>query len=171
MTRLLLPLAVFGAVSGCIIYEERLVYEDEEGLEGSPGTGGERPDHQDPTDTDTQPEETDPSLVCQPSGAAVGDTIIISILVNVDVDVDIDLLDVTSVTFYGPSDIDVLVTQIRNDEEVLVTIDIPDDAAPGSNDLLVEMGDGNAVYIEDAFEVVTDPADAPGDNYAGSACP
>lgn len=136
--------------NGCIIYEED--------LDGSSGgrPGGDRPDDGASGDT-AAPEVPQVHLWLDPAGALAGDVAILSLYG----DGQVDLSTITNVEFFGGGGVGVVATDTRGHDEFLLTIDVPADAALGSNDLLVEFGDGTAVYVDVAFEVVASADEIP----------
>lgn len=191
--RLLVPVIVIGALTGCIIYDEELKYSDDrptteddnpvtEGTDddptavADPGTEtpdpavDDRPDDR-PDDGTTTTDEGDatpaiPPVSIVPGAAVAGDTTIVSVVVNEGF--DIDLLDVTNVSFFGPSDVGVLASWNRTAGELILTIKVPLDAAAGDNDLLLQYDDGTAVYAEDVLSVFATEGELPADTYDGA---
>jgi hypothetical protein len=127
MRSLILAASLLG---GCIIHDN-----DRVGSDGRDGTG---PSH------DGEGEVSPYQLI--PDVAEAGTTIIVSVQSNLDV----RLGDVTGLFFFG--DVEAGAMQAREDE-VLVTVTIPLDAAPGSVDLLVEYEDGHGDFIDGAFTI------------------
>lgn len=195
MKRLILPALVVMGMTGCIIYEEDVIYEEEGGISDGDGRGGDAkdPGETDPGDIDPgeidgedpdpgeidgeDPDQEDPepvgpaAVILYPSGGEVSTTVIVSVVVNIDADVSIDLNLIKDITFYGDSELDIVAAQIRNSDEYLLVIDVGAKGADGDNDLLIEFEDGTAVFVHDAFEVVPQGTDAPADFYAGDECP
>jgi hypothetical protein len=144
-----IPLALFSHLFvGCVIYDETLITDTAEDTDGRDASG-ERPDG--------ATEEQVLNLRLDPAGGLPGDTSILSLTG----DGAADLGTVASVRFYGEANIEVLATDTRGSNEFLLTIDIPEDAALGDNDLLVEFANGAAVMVDAAFQVVSDPAQIP----------
>jgi hypothetical protein len=128
--------------SGCIIYEEDL-----------DGSSGDRPGDDRPGDStgdSAEPEVPEIHLWLDPAGAVPGDVAILALYG----DGQADLSTITDVSFFGGGGIAVVATDTRGHDEFLLTIDVPEDAALGSNDLLVQFADGTAVYVDLAFDVV-----------------
>ena len=162
MTTRLLPLFMALAMTtGCVVYER-----DGEGSNGSSGwthAGGGNGG----ADTATDPGTTAaPSytLSLSPGGAVPGQTTIVSIVAEGD----IDLTQVSSVAFFGQSNVSVVATSSRSASEFLLTISVPAGATLGDNDMLVTMNDGTAIYVKLAFVVVATSAEIPNDPNAGS---
>ena len=184
MSRLLMPAPLLLVLGGCLIYDEEVIVDDKHGKVSHEGVssadGTEAPDlPNDSPDESVDPgggassdEEPapPPGLGVFPSGGATGQTVIVSVVVDIDRSNDIDLTQVTGIALYGPSDIDIVVDQERDLIERLLVLEIAADSALGNNDVLVEFVDGTAIYLENAFEIVADPADAPADHYVGDAC-
>ena len=143
MTRLilLLPLAALG---GCIIYDNTggkchgCGWEDDT----DSGAGG---DADTDTDTDTTPVEAVWALA--PNTGEIGSTFIAS-LTGGD---GFDYGSVASVEVYG--DVALLASESR-DDEILLTFQIPADAAVGAADLLVVRTDGTADFLDDILGIV-----------------
>jgi len=183
MKRLIVPALVVMAMTGCIIYEEDVIYEEQGELsdDRDPNDDDVNADPGDVGDDDPEPDDPDvkddpepigpPAVLLYPSGGEVGSTIIVSVVVNVDADIDMDLTAIQDITFYGPSDIDIVTAQSRNADEHLLVLQINSAAATGDNDLLVEFEDGSAVFVHGAFEVLAEGSALPGDYYEGDACP
>lgn len=173
MRRLALPALVIASLAGCIIYDEDVVYRDEEAIVDD---GPSRPDRpvEDTTDA-ADPSDPAPSadpIGVFPSGAAAGETIILSIVRTDEPGAaDWDLRGLSGLGFFGPSEIEVLVVQGRNEAESLMTVRIPANSPTGSNDLLLEFENGDALFLEDAFTVHNSRDAAPADMFAGDACP
>jgi hypothetical protein len=84
-----------------------------------------------------------------PDVAEAGSTLIVSVQSNTDG----PLGDVASIFFFG--DVETEAMQAREDE-VLVTITIPVDAAPGPVDLLVEYSDGHGDFVDGALNIFSE---------------
>ena len=169
MTRLLLPLVAILAASGCIIYDEDIKYaekDDQEVEAPVENTDPLRPETPGTEDGEQGQEEADgPALTLIPDAAVVGETVIVTILVNDGA--DIDLTEAAEVKFFGDADVEVLATLPRGEGELIVTLVIPEDAPEGTQDLLIELDDGSAEFLADAFLVVTDVDDLPDDAWDG----
>lgn len=119
------------------------------GAGGDPGdtgdTGADKPDGSRDTLTYT----------LLPDAAAPGDTLITSL----SADGAVDWTQVSALSFLG--DITVCSTQAR-EGELLVTVTVDGEAAPGSVDLIIRFSDGENVLVEDAFEVLEpEPTEEP----------
>jgi len=148
MQRTLTQLSLVLLVPACIIYEEE--------IRQRPGDTDEVVDTEDTNDTTVQ---TGVNLWLSPAGAVPGDVAIVSLYG----DGEVDLRHVSQVRFYGDPDVDVVATDTRSAQEFLLTIDVADDSELGTLDLLVELGNGDAVFIEAGFVVVSDPSQIPED--------
>jgi hypothetical protein len=151
------PLLTIG-MSSCIFFKPPwLVDDEEESSEPDEGTGAD-------TDVEDQEEVESPdpeSLALYPSGGALGQTIVAS-LVQHDID-GAALSDIANVELYGPSSIVVVTLQHRTDDEVLVVLQIDEASELGMNDLHVFLDDGSDLWVNDVFEVVRRPSQAPQD--------
>ncbi|MCB9671942.1 MAG: hypothetical protein H6734_20870 [Alphaproteobacteria bacterium] len=140
--RILLPLLAVFVLPACIELDEELVQDgpttNNDGI-GQPGPS--RPDG--PDDTGTPPVTADASV--DPATGSTCDTLLVAISTD-------DAQSVSEVTFFGPSDIDVLTFAVRPGE-LLVTVTIPEGGATGANDILLALQGGDAVFLEDAFTV------------------
>ncbi len=125
--------------SGCIIY-------DNDGSE----TVRERNASADDTGIDTpvdNPELPSVTLAFLPPQAEQGESFIGRLTVE---EGDLTLSDCHDVVVYGDASVDAL---IARSGEVLVSVTANDDATPGAVDVLVELNDGNAVWLEGAFTI------------------
>jgi hypothetical protein len=127
------------SLTGCIIYDEELTYE--EGVE----RGSDRPNSSS-GDLTTQ---TKVALSLSPSQGSAGELALVSLLSE-----GADLGEVVDLTFYGDSDLLVVAEQLREETEIILALDIPNKALLGANHLLVEFGDGSEIFLSDAFEIV-----------------
>jgi hypothetical protein len=145
MRTLVLPLYMVASLAtGCIVYEEELIYEDDvPGADGVPDPNGEDPEAY--------------TVWLEPAGGVPGETAIVSMMAEGD----IDLTAVEDVAFFGDGAIEILATDGRTPNEFLLTLQIPDSAALGANDMVVEFADGSAVFVEIAFTVVARGEDVP----------
>ena len=138
--KFLLNAALIGlSLTGCIVYDEELTYD--ENLER-----GDRP-------TTTQGDTTAnsaPEISLNPNQGSVGEVVLVSLLTDENSNVS----DITEINFYGNSDLLVVAEQERNDQEVILAIDIAGNSDIGSNHILVEFADGAEVFLSDAFEVL-----------------
>ncbi len=156
--RSIVALSLISLFSGCVIYEEELIDGDDSG--NRPPAGGEE------TDAPAY------AMWLDPAGAVVGQTTIVSLYAEGDV----DLGTIDSVRFFGDGQLEVLATDGRSANEFLLTISVPQGAALGSNDLLVEFSSGTATFVDAAFEVVSDPSQIPASSgppaeSGGDGCP
>ena len=144
--RSILPFVLSFSLAGCIVYDEELVWDD--------GTPVEAPDRQDPQDPATPDDDPEPApdpvedFALTPDTAVPGETVIVFVEA-----VDPVLGDVTDARFFGPSGIEVTATASNGLSTYVVTIEIPEDASSGFNDLLLERESGEAVYLENVFRV------------------
>ncbi|NOY25713.1 MAG: hypothetical protein GXP62_07545 [Oligoflexia bacterium] len=97
----------------------------------------------------------------EPDTAAPGESLIASL----QADVAFDWSSVQDVVFYG--DVIPCTTQAREDE-LLITITVNADAAPGPVDLLIELNDGGAIWVDGAMTVVDGGAGSGGTGGTGS---
>ncbi len=141
---------MFLAIPACIIYEEE--------TRNHPRGDSDLSDTDAPVDTGI-PVQTDVDLWLSPAGAIPGEVAILSLYG----DGEVDLRQVTNLHFYGEPTLDVVATDTRSAQEFLLTIDVANDSELGSLDLLVELGNGEAVFLEDAFVIVSDPSQIPED--------
>ena len=128
------------SLTGCIVYDEELNFEDET------NRIGDRSDNQGPSAEDSNPAQ----LGLSPNQGTRGDLVLTS-LVSED---GTNLHDIVGITFYGDSDLAVVAEQDRGELELLLAIDIANNAAAGPNHLLVEFSDGDELFISDAFTVL-----------------
>jgi len=171
--RSLLAISLLSSLfGGCIIYDETIV-DDTASVNGSDrDPSGVRPgDGTDATTDDAGNASIAVHLSLDPAGAVPGDSTILSL----KSDGQVDLSPVTSVRFLGSSAITVLTSSVRDSQEYLLAIDVPDDTAIGAYDVLVEFQNGTAVVLTGAFSVVGDasqipasPADETADGSSGS---
>jgi hypothetical protein len=148
------------AIGGCVIYDEKLVYEDT-ATEAIGDNGPERPGEG--TD-DTDAPAPSAALMLFPSAAVAGDLAILSLCAD-----GVNLEEIFEISFLGASEIDILTTGGRGEGEFLMTVDIPLDSDRSSNHLLVELTNGTTLFLEDAFAVVSTTDDLPeGINEDGS---
>jgi len=152
MVRLLVPAILIASTTGCIIYDERIVYPEEEWSQDEVVDVVE----------DNMPEELPAEFNLAPSEGAAGDTVIVSIMS------DYAPMDgVTGIEFYGEADIAIRATQVRSASELLVVMEIPEGTPEGAIDMLLLFDDYDASWLEDAFYIW--PADgAPRDEDPGS---
>jgi hypothetical protein len=171
MTRLsiLVPLAL---LSGCIIYDTRAgkcpgcekddgrdTGDDDRDDTGGPTDTGGATDTDTPTDTGAEAPEN--AFTLTPNVADIGTTFIASLTT----DVGFDYGTVQGVELYG--DAEVLATDARADE-LLLTISVPADAAPGSVDLLLLLPDDRVSFVADALTLVVAGSDDPSETEGGS---
>lgn len=129
------------ALPACIELDEELITQTPaDTSDGVPQEGPSRPDREEQEDTGL-PVDT----VVSPSSAALCDTLLVSVVAETAGEIE-------DIRFFGPSDIEVLTFDVRNDE-VLVTITTDGSGDEGLNDLLLEIEGGDALFLEDAFEV------------------
>lgn len=133
------------ALPACIELDEELFVDPDvpEDTGGAPTDGPERPDRPDTPDDEPTPAPADTTLT--PDRAERCDILLVSITTEAADDVE-------DVHFFGPSDLEVLTFDVRPDE-LLVTVQVPDTGELGANDLLLELADGDTVFVEDVFEI------------------
>jgi hypothetical protein len=182
MNRLALPAFVILSLGGCIIYDEDVVYRNWDtaaSFDDPPSTRPVRPGRGDDADPTDAPDATTDDAVAStslvgiyPPGAPAGETIILSIVRTDDPGSEAyDLRELTGLGFFGPSDLEVLVVQARTEAESLMTVEIAPGSRLGSNDLLLEFSNGDALFIEDAFTVHAAGSVMQGDPIGADACP
>ena len=135
----LITVAVLPALGGCMFHDNDCPEDDFWGPNGD-GYG----DVDDGYGDDEGPAV---QMWLVPDSASPGDELI----AGLQADVQFDWASVTEVVFYG--DVVPCTIQARADE-LLITIAVEVDAELGPVDLLVELADGNAVWVDDAFHVV-----------------
>ena len=125
--------------SGCIIY-------DNDGYDPVRERGASAAD----TGIDTpveSPEIPSVTLSFLPPQAEQGESFIGRLTVD---EGDLTLGDCHDVVVYGEASVDAL---IARSNEVLVSVSANDDATPGVVDVLVELTDGTAAWLEGAFTI------------------
>jgi hypothetical protein len=153
-TLLAIPLlsSLFG---GCVIYDETII-DDTASMSGDGrDSSGVRPDGS--TDDEDANASIAVHLSLDPAGAVPGDATILSL----KSDGQVDLSPVTSVRFLGSAAISVLTSSVRDANEYLLAIDVPEDTPLGAYDVLVEFQTGTAVVLTGAFSVVGDASQIP----------
>jgi hypothetical protein len=149
--KLALPMILTGLLTGCLIYDEELVYDDTGDIDVE-----DRESRDDERDEPGNHEEEDKLLLTiDPTGGLPGEVMIVSLFAE-----GADLTGLTEVGFVGPSDIVILANQSRSADEHLLTIDIAANSQLGLNHLLLEFGDDMA-FVEDVFNVVGSESDLP----------
>ncbi|MCK6502601.1 hypothetical protein L6R53_04270 [Myxococcota bacterium] len=136
-----LPLLAFSllpALGACVIHDNDCPGDD---FWADDDSG--RPD---PDDTGA-PEEPKARLWLDPDAGAPGEDLI----AGLQSDQPFDWSTVAAVEFFGP--ITPCTMQARQDE-LLITLAVDDDAPAGPVDLLVELDDGTAIWVDDAFLVL-----------------
>ncbi len=143
---LLSTVVLLSQLAGCVIYEEEIVYGEDTAIDDNT-----RPDQENP--------EPEPNfeIWLNPAGAVAGDSLILSVVGEGEINLD----QVIDIEFFGGSEIDIVATQNRDENEIIVALDVSADSPLGTFDVLVEFQDGTAAYVEDAFTVVDDPANIP----------
>jgi hypothetical protein len=143
--RLGLCTALAGLLTACVAFDEKLEYEEEIIYED--------PDRRPESTPDPDPEQEQgvevPEVVLEPSEGQSGDVFIVSLSFDGSTDAEVDEL-----TFFGTTDVEVLAWSDWGENELAVTLSIPSGAKSGAQDLLVELSDGDAWFIEDALTVV-----------------
>jgi hypothetical protein len=155
MRMLILATPLFGAATGCIIYDN----------DGNPNQG---PDHIRPElSEDSGMDDIEPQISLQftPPQAEQGEIFIGSLSVS---DGETDLSSVASVTVFG--DADVLAIDARP-SEVLVTVSVQGDAETSTADIVVEFEDGTAAWLEAGLTISPLGSGNSTDDYTGSTDP
>ncbi len=155
--RIAIPLFAFGlTLQGCIIYDRDCPGCDPDGFDDGLD---DRPDRDDDPDCD-QPEECDDDtgidtppppdygFYLTPDEAEQGETFIGSM--KADGEDAPTLASIIDVELYG--DVAILAADARA-SEILLTIQIEEQAVPGFVDLLVELDDGTAAWQEGILEI------------------
>lgn len=144
ISMILLSLSLVG---GCVVYDEQLVYEDSGLAPGqeveAPGDSGELPDDEDLIDA---------LAYLEPSTGVLGSTVIVSL------EGEIEAEEVVGVRFFGDTGLRISSSTVR-DGTLLMSLELGggcdgESGAAGMADLLVELQDGTAVFVEGAFEVL-----------------
>lgn len=147
--RIALPImAISLALQGCIIYDHDCPGCDPDPYGDRPDDRPDQDDDQDceePCDDDTgdveQPPPPDYGFYLTPDEAEQGQVFIGSL--RADGEDAVDLASINQVELFG--DVSVLASDLRS-SELLLTIQVASDAAPGFVDLLVELDDGSAAF-------------------------
>jgi hypothetical protein len=121
------------------------------------------------TDVPTAPQPSTVDVRLHPSGAALGQTVIVSLVDHSDPPVD--LSTVTDLDLLGPARVRVLALQTRASNEVLVTLRVSTGGVATWHDAIVTFEDGSSLMLQEAFLVVEDPADVPTDVWTGDPAP
>lgn len=165
MVRLLLPIITIQALSACVIYRDE--YQDgDEGWSDFPEEqefpaqdGSERPSDDQASDDQDLPDRPDAETENEPRiwvtvdpGFIYQDSISIVSLLEGE-EMDFNPWEVESVQVEGPSPIEVLTTQAR-DEEFLVVLEAGETAEPGWYGFMITFYDGTGVFQAEAFEVI-----------------
>ncbi len=166
--RFALPLIGLGlALQGCIIYDH-----------DCPGCDPEHPDrpHDDPWDDDCDDDPEDPcddddtdddptddtgdvelppppdyGFYLTPDEAEQGDVFIASL--KADGEDELELAGIADIELFG--DVEILAEDLRS-SEILLTVQVAGDAAPGMVDLLVELDDGSASFTDGILQIFED---------------
>jgi hypothetical protein len=128
------------SLTGCIVYDEELNYDD----------AVERNDERPSSSQQNEPEAIGTDLLLSPNVGAPGDLALVSLIAEDTT----DLGDVTEITFYGDSELEIIAEQDRGSSEIILAIEIANKAAVGLNHVLVEFSNGDEIFLSDAFEVV-----------------
>jgi len=135
MRRLLFLALSYGLLTGCIVYDEQLIQDD-----GTPVAE---------TDRDRDPLPGEDSLIfLSPDNGRPGDTLIVFVDATQP-----ELAEVETAEFFGPSDLIVLATAPNGPEEFVLTVEVPEGAQAGPNDLRLETRTGETIWVNTAFEV------------------
>jgi hypothetical protein len=139
-------LLAIAVASGCVVYDEQLVYDDPA---GPPGVD----DGNDPVEVPDDADLIDALAFLEPSFGLAGSTVIVSL------QGELDPYAIEGVRFFGPSDLGISSMVVR-DDEVLLALNLAEgctgqSVALGDYDLLVELADGTAVFVTAGFEVVS----------------
>ena len=127
------------SLTGCIVYDEELNFDD----------ANRTSDRAEPS-VNTTDEPIVAQLSLFPNEGIRGELVLASLIA----DDDTDLHEIEAITFYGESDLVVIAEQDRGTNELLLALDIAPNAVPGANHLLIEFSDGAEVFISDAFTVL-----------------
>ena len=152
--------------TGCI-YDNQCEADPHAGEVGSgdprgPGdAGGHGPGDAGGGDTGGSHDDLSSSFFLTPAEAGPGDTLIVSIESESP---DVDFAAVQDLLFTG--DLRVCTTSAR-DDELLVTLYVEEDALPGAVDLVIDFGNAERIFVEDAFVIVGDGDDAGGGSGSG----
>ncbi len=138
-------------LSGCVVYEKGRPDGDLHG--GEPGevdgSAGPADEGSEAALADSGLEEASPDVLLDfyPSEVAQGERFIGYLSVAGG---DLDLAAVEGLRFYG--DVALLSYDVRSDE-VVISLEVADRAVTGEVDLLVELGGGEAIWLEGAFRI------------------
>jgi len=139
MNRIIAITISLAGLSGCIIYDN----------DGHERTRAETPSVDD-TGVDSPIEDPAlPSVTLSflPPQSEQGESFIGRLTVE---EGDLSLGDVSDVIVYGDAAVDAIISRSN---EVLISVTTADDATPGVVDLLVELNDGTATWLDDAFTI------------------
>lgn len=154
--RIALPVFAFGlALQGCIIYDHDCPGCDidrvDEGQDVRPDRDDD-PDCDEPCDDDTgdveQPPPPDYGFYLTPDEAEQGEVFIASL--RADGEDPIDLASIAEVRLFG--DVRILAADQRS-AELLLIVEVAEDAELGPVDLLVELDDGSAAFEDAALTI------------------
>lgn len=146
----LIPLAALIALSGCII----VIKDGGHGQGGSSdGYGGDPGEYVDSGWTEPEPEQL---WWLSPDSIVAGQTSILSL----QAEPVVDYSSIANVEFYG--DVTVCAISAR-DGELLVTASAAADAIEGPADMLIELADGTAIWVDEALWVTGEQSDASGE--------
>lgn len=155
--RITLAALAISSLAACVVFDEELVYDD-----GTPYQAGDSADPRVPTDTEDPDRPDDPEdpeipedpdvvpgdLALTPDSAAPGETLIVF------VDSDAPVFDGTDdVRFFGPPGLTLDAYSIDDAQTLVLSLSVEDDAPSGVHDLLVQIDDGTALFVEGAFFV------------------
>ncbi len=139
MSRILpLSLALL-SLGGCVVYDKPCHDDGFWNDDTGDGFGGQ--------DGGTHEPEPELGIVLTPDTLEQGETAIVSM----QADLDFDWSTVEEIVFYG--DVTPCAMQARADE-LLVTLSVAADAEAGAVDMVLELKDGEAHWVDDALFVV-----------------
>ena len=170
MSRPLLLLAAL-CLPGCVMYngkcgldtgdDDDAMHHSNEEDTAAPAPGDEDPSPADSGSADdTSAPAADPKWSLSVASGAPG-TVVLSDLIATPA---VDYAEVATVTFLGALTVQATAPHA---DALTLAIEIDPAAAEGPVDLLIEMADGEATVLHEAFTITTAPADAPAGAPAG----
>jgi hypothetical protein len=121
------------------------------------------PDSPEDTPVDTDPVRPQRGWDVFPSGAAIGQTVVASVVSFGDM----STRGLVNVEVIGPTPVEVGALQRRSAAEALVVLTVSERGRAVPHDVLLTFADGTGVWLEDAFIIVEDPSAAPQDYWDG----
>ncbi len=146
----LLTFTLLPTLGACVVYDDTCGKLDED---GRPLPGGE---------DEPGGDEPGEGFWLDPDVALPGEELI----AGLHADQAFDWSQVVELHFYGP--VRPCVFEARADE-LLITLLVDADAEPGAVDLLLELDDGGAIWVDDALTVLAD-GEEPVDETPASPC-